>query len=78
MFIYKVLTVKRLKSSVNGNPRLSFTLLNTETNQVLEEIPTKPDDGFVYGILNLQEGDLIKAELKYYYGKYQMVKGSRV
>ena len=59
---YKVLDVKRLNNSVNGNPRYELCMIDEEENFVRAK--TQTDCSFAYGV-NFNAGELVMAEIGY-------------
>ena len=51
MKLYKIIFSNRMKNSLSGNPRYSFTLQDHETKEFIQ-CSTRPDYGFAYGVLN--------------------------
>jgi len=59
----QVTQMKRMKSSVNGNPRYSVTVDNIVT------ACTAPDSSLGYTVKNIREGDRVEMVMGTHYGR---------
>lgn len=67
----KLNIIERLKSSVNGNPRYSFVIVDSEGN-LSPLIKTKPDSSYSYSITNYRDKS-VAVEVSMYHGSLSLV-----
>jgi hypothetical protein len=70
VFTGKLVVMERLKSSVNGNPRYSFVIVDSEGN-LSPLIKTKPDSSYGYSITNYQD-KMVSVEVGMYHNNLSL------
>ena len=67
--LYRVVSIARMKSSVNGNPRYRIGLESPEHPGVILSLPTRPDAGFAYAIGTHMVGRYYAVDIAPYRGR---------